>query len=684
VTLSRALACLAVTLLASCREPRIGAELVDITVQPLALEFGRVLENDRALGELELFNPTRIPIDVRLEVPPPFFAPGALRLSGGERRVVQISFLAGNTEARATLEVTAGRDREGVALHGTGVRPLNCVPSQSCRVVRFDLQSNTCIETLADEGADCVPDSLCQVEGKCQAGVCRGKPKICNDGSLCTDDGCSEQTGCEFVPILCPPPTRACHVATCAPLLGCGEAPASDLTVCGAVSCERANLCFGGSCLETTMTDGLRCAPRTACRDEAVCAAGECVAPDAGVMVPDRIATLRAVPQGDFREGPVLTEHRGNLYWTGCASDGGCQLVSYTPGAIDRFHTPFTAGQGQRVVAVTDAFALVAASDALEAYAPVGGAALWRTPLEAATPPDADGGWSVRAGPGAIAVHADGRVSAALSWSREGLEDAGVENAVSLAQLDADGGLLVEGAVPFLSGPALACVDADDALTLYGDGGLVVRATADAGLTFEPWGEYPGVPSLVTSSGALWVGATTLLSADAGVLLGTTPWVTDAGVAGVPLPGWQLSARGHGFGFFEADGALWLRRLSLAHGQGVWDVEVTPAGALGEVVEARLVAAAGEQGVAVLSQEVVDGGVQAHYQLFALGEEAVRCEMPPGGTLAGAHFDEGTLHVLVERDGGWLFERYLVPPLPADRSGWPERGGLSGTRRERP
>ena len=89
--------------------------------------------------------------------------------------------------------------------------------------------------------------------------------------------------------------------------------------------------------------------------------------------------------------------------------------------------------------------------------------------------------------------------------------------------------------------------------------------------------------------------------------------------------------------------------------------------------------------VGTLTDVELDGGPLAHVQLFAAGERVAICPLKDRPRIAGAAHVGRFLYVVLEREGTWRLEAFDLGPFSiAETRGWPERHGVSGTRRAVP
>jgi hypothetical protein len=107
--------------------------------------------------------------------------------------------------------------------------------------------ADACSNPPAADGAPCTDGDACSTGDACSGGVCVGGPApACDDGNLCTDDGCDEVTGCSHTPNALPcddnnlcTKEEACAFGVCAgkPI------PCSDNNKCTQDSCDPASGC---------------------------------------------------------------------------------------------------------------------------------------------------------------------------------------------------------------------------------------------------------------------------------------------------------------------------------------------------------------------------------------------------------------------------------------------------------
>jgi len=187
--------------------------------------------------------------------------------------------------------------------------------------------TKSCDGTPVNDGSECTPTDLCQVNGFCQIGECVGEPKDCSFSPLseCNTLGCDAATGkCTGVPdpkkddqpcVLtgdlcavnktckagqcqggtpkdCSAIDSGCHVGQCNVDSGaCDPVPAPIGTVCteGIHECDVGACDVKGSCLASPAPNGIACNDHNACSDVDKCQVGVC----GGVAIPGCVLYLQ-------------------------------------------------------------------------------------------------------------------------------------------------------------------------------------------------------------------------------------------------------------------------------------------------------------------------------------------------------------------------------------------------------
>lgn len=273
---------------------------------PTALGFSR-------LRPLTVTNRSRVAKTLTLGTNAPFSVAPTIEVPGGAEVDVEVTFTPSSVGAVSGVLLLDGVE---VALHGTGVAPLDCGAAGVCDTTRFDPDTLACVRTPKADGTACEDVLACIEAGTCQAGACVGRAARCDDANGCTTDSCAVGSGCQHVAIECAAPADPCQAALCDPLRGCGTAPVVDGTPCGAVSCELANVCLAGQCRAVVPPEGFTCSPASACRAEGVCRNKVCEQAPEHTLTPRWTYTSNT---SDFRFDGV-TDEQGNWYWVECTN----------------------------------------------------------------------------------------------------------------------------------------------------------------------------------------------------------------------------------------------------------------------------------------------------------------------------------------------------------------------------
>lgn len=639
-----------------CGDGTLGGVDVGFRVSGQPIDFGIVLETTRVTREVELVSESRADVQVEVSVEGPFLAPALITVPAGSVAKVPVTFVAGSSREEGRLLLGPADKKVVVPLVGEGVRPLVCVPSAVCRKSVFELTANACVESPADEGAPCRATNVCLENGSCRTGACVGTARTCDDQNLCTVDGCSATTGCVNAQRTCPPPSKACRVPTCDPQTGCGEAFAQDGTLCGGVDCVNVNMCISGECTRVDTPEGFICLPPTPCQGEGRCTQKQCVRPDGGEMVPE----FSAIVSGDVvREAnaPTLLAHNGNLYFDVCGlSDGGCELLSYTPTGFLRFNRGHGDSTPRWIQFASDAGVVVNDGESLEAFAISNGSPLWR--------------WDASVQSDSVVVLRDGGIVALVKDSLMHFDprpDAGV---LSFA--------------PFAGGTLAA--SSSEVLVSWssGDGGVHL-------LGANSFSVDAGLDVMVINEGAVLAGGASIVFADGGT--STIAW-DSLFPPRAPLSRNVLASGGIGYVFATSCEApavpaclpeelqTDVRAVSLLDGTTRWQTKLLPAQVNARLEEAAVVNFVG--GALITVADISgDAGMKTFLQLVVDGSRIYSCPLPSGGQMQGAVFDRGRLFVVMDRAGSSRLESYDLKGLPLSTTGWPQRNGVSGTRRER-
>jgi len=158
----------------------------------------------------------------------------------------------------------------GVCQSGT---PLVCNDSNPCTDDSCD-QATGCVFTN-DNTNSCVDSDLCNGTEVCAGGACQnGTPLDCDDGEVCTLDGCDAQLGCTHDPV----------AGACDDQDACTVNDFCDQGACvggGAADCNDNNFCTDDGCDPQTgcthTNNSLGCDDGNACTIGDVCNGGSCV-----------------------------------------------------------------------------------------------------------------------------------------------------------------------------------------------------------------------------------------------------------------------------------------------------------------------------------------------------------------------------------------------------------------------
>lgn len=651
-------------LLCGChRGSELEAPVAGFAVNPPSLDFGRVLQGKSAEQTIEIANTGRTDLSLTTTAPPAFYIQTPIAVPSGTRTAVPILFNAGASAVAGAVTFRSGGLSQQAQVSGIGVAPLPCVPSAVCRLSTFDVQSGQCVETVTPDDAGCVPTDVCQQDGVCRGGLCRGVLRNCDDGNACTNDACAEGIGCIHTPVFCPRPSAACKVATCDPTSGCGVGDAFNGSSCGALNCTTEQICRDGTCVTTATPDGTLCFPPTPCQGPGLCQARTCVRPDAGPLTP----TLRWSLGADAVVG--LTAASGALYLNTCGTDGGCSTRSWTENGFQRW---ISADSGfAQSVAITDAGVWTKSSPTVLSLASSASGALLATidlaasfdagallalRREAVTAPDDDSLW--------LALDVDGGPSVLVRATSAG---------ISLL-----GGIA--------SGATLA-TDRTGAVLLDESGSVSRLGWIDGGLQRDF--AFAGASASLISGGDRVLSGRSLWSLDGG-RVATLPTATDGGSTIGWDPRWSVLATDAGFAIGwtceppQLDGCAASDQTPSVHafdplsGIDLWSLPIASPDA-GSFI-AALVAVEGG-GVLTFTESSAANGRREDLQLLGAGTQLFECSMAPGAQLGAATFADSSLYAAVLRDGGWELDAFDLSPLPLDFSGWAAPDGIAGTRR---
>ena len=204
--------------------------------------------------------------------------------------------------------------------------------------------------TNAASGTSCSDSSLCTTSDQCNGmGSCVGTVVNCEDGNVCTTNGCNPATGCTTTnnTLPCndsnacttsdtcsggscaggPPPncndSNVCTDDGCNPASGCthtdNTAPCSD-----GFFCNGTDTCFGGTCNQHT---GDPCTGGAACNTTCNESADDCLTPAGGGCTDDGNACTadQCDGAGTCSHTPISCDDADSCTTDSCDSGTGCQ-----------------------------------------------------------------------------------------------------------------------------------------------------------------------------------------------------------------------------------------------------------------------------------------------------------------------------------------------------------------------
>ncbi|MBX7101842.1 MAG: hypothetical protein K1X89_29270 [Myxococcaceae bacterium] len=404
---------------AGCRPQGLSASSASFTVSPTTLALPSGYAGSTVTSAVELTNTSLTAVELTFATEPPFSSEAAVTLPAGATRSLEVHFRSASSgHFDGVLRVDGPGGPVEVALSAVALERPECTASSDCTVARFDDATGKCVEDPAPEGQACGAADQCLRGGTCQAGVCRGTARDCDDGNQCTLDSCSPQLGCrhEDLTDACPGDGNPCHTPTCSPQTGCGVATVADGTSCGGNDCVTAHVCLAGSCEAKAAPEGSQCRAATACEAPATCHQGSCDQPVPGPpKLRWRHLPLHPAPDGFgdlFFQGQL--DAAGNAYLfefgatkdrhapvspridppagTSCEETGDCierQLVSLSPDGVERYRVPVRPGCLRCLAgyAVDEAgVVFISGTDFLQARSAGTGALLWEVPTVTGLP----------------------------------------------------------------------------------------------------------------------------------------------------------------------------------------------------------------------------------------------------------------------------------------------------------
>lgn len=371
VALVRRVLLVVMVFLLGCRGPTLSDAPAVLERVPTTLDFGQVTVGDTRARTLVLEGRAQ----GTLTTTSPFSVDSTDFVTPTQRSVVFAPTQPGAFDG--TVLLTSDAVELQVELHGEGVARTSCVADEPCVEASWSDGAAACVSAPRPEGSSC--SAPCVVDGRCQAGVCRGLFATCDDDDVCTADACEASAGCLHSPVRCVS-DDPCQAARCDSKLGCVTSALDDGVACGPRDCSVAKICLSGACVARPVPDGEACGRSSVCQAVGVCAGGACQ------QQPPTALTLawqhRASGEVDF---PGLTDAAGNLFWFECGAP--CVLVSVTRAGTLRYSVPtglnglasFYRGPAPAILAGE---AIIFASNGeVEARRHSDGVFLWRTVL---------------------------------------------------------------------------------------------------------------------------------------------------------------------------------------------------------------------------------------------------------------------------------------------------------------
>ena len=153
-----------------------------------------------------------------------------------------------------------------------GSNTLTCDDGKPCTTDACDPLSGQCVYTNIGTGEACTDGNRCTNGDACDAGgKCVGKTVNCDDGNVCTDDGCDKYTGS------C---TTFFNGASCTDSNPCTTGAKCAGGVCGVPNnCDDGDICTADSCNASGCVHAAIagcCANDGACADNSTCTADKC------------------------------------------------------------------------------------------------------------------------------------------------------------------------------------------------------------------------------------------------------------------------------------------------------------------------------------------------------------------------------------------------------------------------
>lgn len=295
---------MAVALLMACGRSTLSQPSDGLLLMPQVLDFGTRVVGSRERQTVAVSNGGAAPRSLALSTEAPFATAQSLQIGRGESVELLVDFAPTAPGAYVrTLSVGSST----VELRGVGVESPVCIDGP-CDDATVDEDTGDCVRRPLD-GTVCT--DACIVGGTCRQGLCAGPSRSCDDGNVCTIDGCAAD-GCHHVAVTCDAPTDPCQAALCDPTLGCRTVAVADGTSCAASLCQAQ-----GQCLNQ-----------------------RCVRPSARTLSPRW--TYHSSNQLHFTG---VSDSNDNVYFVEC--DSRCRAVSLNSAGSTRFRTELPGLQGR-------------------------------------------------------------------------------------------------------------------------------------------------------------------------------------------------------------------------------------------------------------------------------------------------------------------------------------------------
>ena len=132
---------------------------------------------------------------------------------------------------------------------------INCDDKDGCTVDTCDSKTG-CAHKPAGDGVPCNDGSACTSDDVCTKGACAGKEANCDDGNLCTKDGCDQGTGCAHDAVIgacsdgdaCTDKDTCSKGACAGQKVNCDDGNPCTTDSCGALGCVHEVIANGGTC----------------------------------------------------------------------------------------------------------------------------------------------------------------------------------------------------------------------------------------------------------------------------------------------------------------------------------------------------------------------------------------------------------------------------------------------------